>query len=80
MTKPKIVDQRAEHYGDAYDNHSRISTLWSAYLGHPVSAEQVAMCMILVKISRSVVAYHPDNFEDIVGYAAIAREIAQRDA
>lgn len=70
-----IVEQRAEHYGDPRPNMERTAALWSAYLGHEVTAHDVAVCMILVKCSRAKVSAHADNYEDIRGYSQIAEAL-----
>jgi hypothetical protein len=70
-----IVEQRAEHYGDPKPNMERTAALWSAYLGHEVTAHDVSVCMMLVKISRAKVSAHDDNYVDIRGYADIAQAL-----
>ncbi len=70
-----IIDERAEHYGDPRANLDRIAGLWTAYVGHPVTAHDVAQMMVLVKISRSKVAKHADNYADAIGYTEIARDL-----
>lgn len=70
-----IVQQRAEHYGDPRPNMERIAGLWSAYLGTEVTAHDAAQMMVLVKISRSKVSKHDDNYTDQVGYSEIARAL-----
>lgn len=70
-----IVDERAEHYGDPRANLDRIAGLWTAYVGHSVTAHDVAQMMVLVKISRSKVAKHDDNYADAIGYTEIARDL-----
>ena len=70
-----IVGERAEHYGDPRANLDRIAGLWSAYIGHSVTAHDVAQMMVLVKISRSKVAKHDDNYTDAIGYTEIARDL-----
>ena len=70
-----IVDERAEHYGDPQANLDRIAGLWTAYIGYPVTAHDVAQMMVLVKISRSKVAKHDDNYADAIGYTEIARDL-----
>lgn len=67
-----IVEQRAEHYGDPRPNMERTAALWSAYIGTDISAHDVAVCMMLVKISRAKVSAHADNYVDIRGYSEIA--------
>jgi hypothetical protein len=71
-----ILDQRAG-YGDPTENHARIAALWTTYLGTEIRADQVAVCFVLAKISRSVTSPdNPDHYIDIKGYADIARECA----
>ena len=70
-----IVSERAEHYGDPRQNLDRIAGLWTAYIGYPVTAHDVAQMMVLVKISRSKVAKHDDNYTDAIGYTEIARDL-----
>jgi hypothetical protein len=70
-----IVSERAEHYGDPRANLDRIAGLWSAYIGYPVTAHDVAQMMVLTKISRSKVSNHDDNYTDAIGYTEIARDL-----
>jgi len=43
---------RGEDYGHPYHDFGRTAKIWSAILGVDVTPEQVALCMIGVKISR----------------------------
>jgi hypothetical protein len=70
-----ILAEREHDYGDAATNHTRIAALWTAYLGHPVTAHDVAMCMVLVKVSRAKAGRREDNYEDMQGYAEIGRRL-----
>jgi len=70
-----ILDERHSDYGDAGHNHRRIAALWSSYLGQHVSAHDVAICMILVKVSRAKAGKRDDNYTDMSGYAEIARRL-----
>lgn len=70
-----ILAEREHEYGDAATNHTRIAALWTAYLGQPVSAHDVAMCMILVKVSRAKAGRREDNYTDVAGYAEIGRRL-----
>jgi Domain of unknown function (DUF6378) len=75
-----LLDERGARYGEPVANHLRIAALWSAYLGYPVDAHEVAVCMSLVKISRiSEQATHRDSFEDAICYLGIAGHIATTD-
>lgn len=63
---------RAEAYGHPADNLGRTARLWTELLGVPVTAEQVALCLIAVKLSRHVHQPKRDNLLDIAGYAEAA--------
>ena len=79
-TATKIVTgQRHRDYGYKYENHKNISDLWSAYLGYNISAHDVAICMLLVKVARLKHRTTEDCYIDMAGYAAIAGEINDKD-
>jgi hypothetical protein len=70
----ELIHARGSQYGHPYTQHSRIAELWSAYFHFPITANQVAMAMSLVKISRSVESPEiSDHYKDAVAYIAIAK-------
>lgn len=71
-----LQGSRAKEYGDKKTNHENIAHLWSAYLEHNVSAHDVAMLMLLLKVARTK-SPNPtrDTYIDMVGYSAIAGEL-----
>jgi len=70
--------QRGSVYGSAEINHRRISELWSGYLDTYISPEQVAMCMLLVKVARlSQSSDHEDSLADLLGYGLIYHQIVK---
>jgi hypothetical protein len=71
----EILNERQADYGDAGHNHRRIAALFSAYLGTHISAHDVAILMILVKVSRAKAGRREDNYTDMAGYAEIARRL-----
>lgn len=76
------MSQRGEVYGTAYLNHRRIADLWTAYLDTPITPDQVAICMVLTKISRlteTVGHRNRDSYVDIAAYTAISAECATWD-
>ncbi len=73
-----IVDERYGAYGNPRVNMARTAELWTAYLGHEITAHDVAMCMILLKASRAKVSHQSDNYEDIRGYSEIAEGLGDR--
>ena len=69
----KIVHgNREDTYGPAERNLSRIAEMWSAYLSVPITARQVAVMMVLLKVSRDAFKPKHDNMVDICGYAYLA--------
>ena len=79
-TAAKIVQgQRQFDYGDKYQNHENISKLWSSYLDYKISAHDLDICMMLVKVARLKHRPTKDCYVDMAGYAAIAGEINDRN-
>jgi len=72
-------DRRAD-YGHPLDDFSRIATMWSAILGVAVSAEQVGLCQIAVKLSRQCHRPKRDNLVDICGYANCVQQVIEERA
>lgn len=71
------IDRNATH-GDAENNFGLIAAYWSAHLGSPVSASDVAIMMTLLKLARAKGnRTHIDNYIDAAGYVAIGGEIGQ---
>jgi hypothetical protein len=62
-------EQRSRDYGHPKANHERIAVGWSVILGVPVTAAQVALCMIWLKVAREINTPKRDNRVDIAGYA-----------
>lgn len=73
------IQDRGLDYGHPSDNMQRTAALWSSYLEMPVTDYQVAMCMALVKIARSMESNKPDHFIDLCGYAAISGQLATEE-
>ena len=78
-----ITGDRNETHGDAFQNHAEIAEFWNIFLDKKlqpmasITAEDVALMMVLMKISRNTQGKknNLDNFIDMCGYAAIAGEI-----
>ena len=64
-----VSEDRNHEYGHPLDNYDRAARIWSVILGCDVSAEQVALCMVGMKIARQVHKPKPDTVVDIIGYA-----------
>ena len=63
-----VSGERQDAYGHPLDNFTRASKIWSVILGCEVSAEQVALCMVGMKIAREVNQSKPDTVVDGIGY------------
>ena len=75
-----VGGDRQKDYGDKVDNHSNIAKLWSAYLDIPVTAHDVALMMVLLKMARTKLgAVSRDTYVDMAAYGAIAGEIKFRE-
>ena len=75
-----VATARDIEYGTPNVSMLRLSKLWTEYLGYPIDPHEVAICMLLVKVSRiSEQAEHKDSYIDIINYATIAGELATMD-
>lgn len=78
-----VNEDRAQLYGHPLDNLTRAANIWSVILDVDVTAEQVALCMVGMKIARQVHREQMDNVADAVGYlltyGMIQEERARRD-
>lgn len=72
-----ISGERNKQYGSPLDNFNRTAKIWSVILNTEVSAEDVAMCMVGLKVARyaSKSGYQPDTWIDIAGYAGCGFEV-----
>lgn len=71
-----INGPRQNDYGDKLVNFAQIANLWTGTIGHklqvgrPITPEDVALCMIQVKVARLAKSPdHQDSILDIAGYA-----------
>jgi hypothetical protein len=74
----RLIDSvRNVEYGPPTENFARIATLWSVILNTPVTTEDVAMCMVALKMARyaSRSGFQPDTWIDIAGYAGCGYEV-----
>ena len=65
-----IYGDRQQEYGPAGENFQNVADMWSVVLKTEVTKEQVALCMMQVKIARLMnTPDHFDSWMDIAGYA-----------
>lgn len=71
---------RRKAYGDANKSLVNLANAWNNYLqtrgivveGRSISADDVAMLMIILKVYRNAAKPQRDNLVDIAGYARVA--------
>jgi hypothetical protein len=88
VKKPETILQEAQRlvhgdrgadYGHPIEDFTRTGKMWAAILGlDQVSAEQVGLCMIALKISRQCHRPKRDNLTDAAGYAETVQMISDR--
>lgn len=77
--KELITGERRKEYGSPVENFNRIAKMWSIMLNTPVTAAQVALCMICVKMTRLVQTEdHKDSWVDLAGYAGCGAEVTSK--
>ena len=78
MNVEEVLEERGAVYGDMLVTHQRIADVWSGILDAPVTAHDVALCMVGLKLVRAACAPdHMDSYLDAEGYTHIARHIAK---
>lgn len=71
-----IVQERGKSYGHPYEDFCKTAKMWSALLGIEVTPDQVAKCMICVKLSRlTATPQHQDSVDDVAGYTWCLDEV-----
>lgn len=73
----ELLDERKKAHGEFRLNHKTIAAKWSEHLGVTVTALDVALMMIELKIARiqNGEEYNKDNYDDIIGYATLAQQL-----
>lgn len=82
--KAMVYGARNESYGHPRNNFAATAALWNAYLfqgarSGPITEEDVAMLMVLLKVARLENGYHRDSAVDLAGYAATYERLQEAD-
>jgi Domain of unknown function (DUF6378) len=73
-----VVRDRRRSYGDPTDLFERVAIRWSQVLDANVTATQVGLCLIDLKLARLAGnPKHLDSLVDVAGYAACVREVGR---
>jgi hypothetical protein len=70
---------RQADYGKATESFERIASFWRIYLGNGITGKDVAMMMLLLKISRSLTSDKRDTFVDMAGYVQLGYIVNEYD-
>lgn len=73
-----IVGDRRNDYGPVEESFEWVASMWSTWLGMPISPEDVAVMMALLKICREKNRHKRDNLVDAAGYIGLASHL-QKD-
>jgi len=80
VAKSLVHGGRGKDYGHPRDDFKRIARIWEQRIGKALTPEDVAWCMIAVKMSRLCTSpNHRDNMVDIAGYAETMDMCAEDD-
>jgi hypothetical protein len=72
-----INGDREKDYGTPQECFGCIADMWTAYLGHTVTAADACHMMALLKIARLRNGEHYDSSVDAAGYMALGAEISE---
>jgi hypothetical protein len=73
-----VIAERSTQYGEVGSNMTALAQRWSTTLGKEITAAQVVLCLLDLKLAR--LAHdptHEDSAVDVCGYAALLRELTQ---
>lgn len=75
-----ITGDRQSDYGPPEVNFQRIANLWNDHMETTMfTPRKVAELMLLLKIARTVNSPTEDSYVDLIGYAALAGEMAETE-
>ena len=72
----KIIngDRRAS-YGPVNASFEQTAKIWSGILGTDITPQEVALCMIGLKLQRESFAHKRDNLVDLIGYTLLLEKL-----
>lgn len=77
----EAISQRGAAYGPPRENLDEVADSWSAITGFKITAKQVAMMFISLKLIRlKRDPNHTDSVVDVIGYAALYACLGDEDA
>ena len=74
----KRLEENQNQYGEAEDCFGDIAICWGVLFGVKVTAKQVPMAMIMLKVVREKFRPKLDNRGDMAGYAACLDKLSEK--
>lgn len=72
----QVFEERQAEYGGPERNMAIVAKRWSLVLGYEVSAQDVVLCLLELKLARlTFQPAHMDSIIDVAGYAAVLAEL-----
>lgn len=75
-----ILETRRKQYGPPNKEFEEVALMWSVLAGADITAEQVGLMMIALKMIRHKNNYKRDNVVDIAGYAQCLDDLHKDEA
>ena len=70
-----VYEDRRFRYGQPYSEFCKVAKIWESILNITVTAEQVGLCLVGLKLVRESFKHDKDNLIDICGYCCCIQEI-----
>lgn len=70
-----INGDRRDAYGDVRKSFAAVAETWGDILHVDVTPQQVALCMVALKLHREANSHKRDNLIDLCGYAALLDQL-----
>ena len=74
-----VAGARQGDYGTPERSLEDIAKIWSVIFKKEITKEQVALCMVGLKVARECANHKTDNLVDIIGYTIILDEFYENE-
>ena len=74
-----VKGDRRQAYGSVAESFLNIAAIWSVVLKRTITAQEVAKCMIGMKLVREANKHGKDNLVDLCGYSKLLQELEEGD-
>ncbi|MEI6580836.1 MAG: DUF6378 domain-containing protein [bacterium] len=75
-----INGDRRSAYGSVEKSFRQSAKIWSGILDTNISPQQVALCMIGLKLQRESYSHKRDNLVDIIGYTLLNEKLNDKSS